>query len=269
MLNAHPLSRPLNTIKDYCAGFRDHTRDFVVEAVVAQYFLFNSNAIVEVDAKNYPVLDELVNKLASAAKIKRPLVFLITKKYPGFLDKVNACAAGDKNSSVIIMGSWLLDNMSTKEVEGVIAHEMGHIQKSHTQKRIASLLAYITGIGLSYWGTDCLKKSGVTLQIPGTAYTIGSHEFEWIPLMYMFGGLLALKWYNRTQEKEADLLAVDFTGHKELAQSLQSLDAVVHKYLPFSAWMNEGSNKWFADHPTIEERIRYIQAYAQRPVKTA
>lgn len=245
-----------------------HIRDYFLDQAFA-LFLINSHEIVEVNAKNYPILDQQIVELSAKAQIQKPTVFFVTKKFPFFPLKSNAGSAGDKTVSVIFVGSWLADTLTIDELVGVLAHEISHIKNNHMVKREIALTgvkvvaALGVACGVAAWlsflyASGRLSPDSFVVEYKNSFYFLAGAGFIAYKLV-KYPGLLAEKWYERLQEKQADLGAVDITGNKELVSALEKLDAMEHKYAPHNAWW---SKFWFkrmwADHPQIETRKKYI-----------
>lgn len=81
---------------------------------------------VEVSKRRAPFLHRKVERLAARARIKTPRLYTITDSAP------NACAVGLSSAdSAIAVTTGLLCNLDENEIEAVLAHEIGHIQKGH------------------------------------------------------------------------------------------------------------------------------------------
>lgn len=77
----------------------------------------------EVKKEEYPYLFNTLEGLAIAAGIPKPRAYVIDDT------ALNAFATGrDPQHSVIVVTTGLLQKMNRQELEGVIAHEMSHIQ---------------------------------------------------------------------------------------------------------------------------------------------
>ena len=82
-----------------------------------------STRAVAVTAEENPRLHNLVEGLAIAAGIPKPAIYIVPEQAP------NAFATGrDPEHSSIAVTQGLLEMMNRVELEGVIAHEMSHIQ---------------------------------------------------------------------------------------------------------------------------------------------
>lgn len=80
-----------------------------------------------VDESERPELHELVEKLANKAEIPKPKVYMMESQNP------NAFATGrNPDNSLVCVTTSLLKNLSSEEVEGVLAHEISHIKNRDT-----------------------------------------------------------------------------------------------------------------------------------------
>jgi Zn-dependent protease with chaperone function len=222
-------------------------RDIGFETLLAKKFFQNSNTTIEVDADNFPQIDRIVEKLAKKAHINKPLVFVITHASHNFPDKINAQTFGDKDRSLIFLGSWLIDNLSKTQLKCVLAHEIAHIQKMHTlslwfhqiKTNLASGAALLSTYHLTKkLGFSTKKKIFACAMSTFFTYTIGTFLYN---------------RKNKSYEKEADLGAVSLPGKKDdLCNALRILTKSLKKYIPHT-YRNQDS------HPTLKERIAYIQ----------
>ena len=139
------------------------------------------------------------------------------------------------------------------ELAGVLAHEMGHVNARHAaQRRTASagtsILGALAGVFLGKTVVDGVLSQGAK-------------------------GLLA--GYSRTQEREADLLAVGYlakAGYDALAvrDFLQSMS----NYAAFQARQlgeayDAGQVGWLSSHPAFGDRVTDAAGYAARAMPGA
>jgi heat shock protein HtpX len=96
--------------------------------VIFQYFLSGSEAValsgaIQIEKSDNPRFYRIVENLAITTGMPMPKVYIINDPAP------NAFAAGrDPQHAVVAATSGLLDIMEDDELEGVMAHEMGHVQ---------------------------------------------------------------------------------------------------------------------------------------------
>lgn len=85
--------------------------------------LMQISGAVEVSRDDYPQLHNVVEEMAIAAGIPKPRVFVI------FDSALNAFAAGrSPDKACIAITSGLLEKLNRDELQGVIAHELGHVR---------------------------------------------------------------------------------------------------------------------------------------------
>ena len=81
------------------------------------------NGAKEVSKRDNPRLYRIVENIAITDGLPTPKVYIIDDPSP------NACATGrNPNTSSVCVTSGLLEIMEDNELEGVIAHEMGHVK---------------------------------------------------------------------------------------------------------------------------------------------
>jgi heat shock protein HtpX len=99
-----------------------------VAYVVFQYYLSGSEAValsgaIQIQKSDNPRFYRIVENLSITTGTPMPKVYIINDPAP------NAFAAGrDPKHAVVAATSGLLDIMEDDELEGVMAHEMGHVQ---------------------------------------------------------------------------------------------------------------------------------------------
>lgn len=249
-----------------------YARDFLLQAAITKTYLFNKH-VVEADTTNYPELVALVRKVSTKAGINVPTIFVITPKSYSYADKANAWACGDKNRSVVGVGSWILENMTNDELENVLSHEITHIKQDHVFKinmfklklmvpalvvSFAALLGaqskkFKEFFGLKYDEKDEISKHALFVKAISAA------------AMFVY---LPVQRYSRMQEKEADLGVVDLTGNKQHILALEKLENWQKKYVPYSYRLQEAA-PWLFSHPSCTQRKKYIQEYTPQPVSVS
>src|SRR3990170_2114131 len=183
----------------------------------------------EVTPEEHPFLHNTGEGLAIAAGLPKPRLYLIQDSAP------NAFATGrDPEHAVIVVTSGLLEKLSRLELEGVIAHEMAHIQ--HFDIRLSTLVVVLVGI-----------VAPIAAQLIRFAI-------------------------SRQREYLADAGGAMLTRYPEgLATALEKLDAdreplevankaTAHLYIvnPLKEWGGT-LNGLFNTHPPIEERVRRLR----------
>jgi heat shock protein HtpX len=146
-------------------GFLGPSYGFPVASLIAlgvggmdAFWGFSGGATaVLASARAYPVpdndprfrmLNNVVDEMTIASGIPRPAVYIIPDPDP------NAFATGrDPEHSAIAVTEGLLETLNRDELQGVVAHEMGHIKNYDI--RLTTIVAALVGAAflLSDWGT--------------------------------------------------------------------------------------------------------------------
>ncbi|OGG27117.1 zinc metalloprotease HtpX [Candidatus Gottesmanbacteria bacterium RIFCSPLOWO2_01_FULL_39_12b] len=210
--------------------------------------------------------------LAIASGIPKPKVYIIEDSAP------NAFATGrDPHHAVICATRGLLDKLNRSELEGVISHELSHIQNYDT--RLMAVISILVGsvaflsdwfMRSLWWGSNARNRNDreggrSLILVLGIIFAILS------PLIATIIQLAL----SRRREFLADASGVLLTRNPQgLACALSKIsadrevleaatNATAHLYIinPFKG-KNFGS--WFAGlfdtHPPIEERIKILRS---------
>ena len=222
----------------------------------------------EVTPEEHPFLHNTVEGLAIAAGLPKPRLYLIQDSAP------NAFATGrDPEHAVIVVTSGLLEKLSRLELEGVIAHEMAHIQ--HFDIRLSTLVVVLVGIVALvsdwFWRFGRVGGRGRSRDGGGGGGLFLALAF----LLAIFAPIVAqlIRFaISRQREYLADAGGAMLTRYPEgLATALEKLDAdreplevankaTAHLYIvnPLKEWGGT-LNGLFNTHPPIEERVRRLR----------
>ena len=225
----------------------------------------------EVTKKDEPYLYHTVEGLAIAAGIPTPKAYIIEDPSP------NAFATGrNPKNSAIAVTRGLLEKLNRQELEGVIAHEMGHIKNYDIRyMMIASVMVgvimllshfllrtFLFGGGRSRGGGRGGNAQIIFILI-GVALAI---------LSPLIGKLIQLS-ISRKREYAADATGATLTRYPEgLASALEKIskdtnelrsqnDAMAHLYISNPKKKKTSfMARLMSTHPPIEERIRRLRA---------
>lgn len=168
---------------------------------------------------------------------------------------LNAFAAGGRNESAIAVTDGLLRAMSTRELTGILAHEVSHLRSNDVWvMTLADVVGRITGL-LSVFGQLLLF-----VWVP-LAFFTGSGFPALLPIAVLIlaptiSALLQLA-LSRTREYDADIAAVELTGDPGgLAAALDKLERLQGGWIE-RMFMNK-MPKWLKTHPSTHERIRRL-----------
>ena len=219
-----------------------------------------------------PQLRNLVEEMTIAAGLdKTPRVYVIDDPAP------NAFAAGRKpENAVVAVTTGLLAMLDRDELQGVIAHEIGHIKNRDVALMTTAgiMLGAIVMLGeftmrSLWWGGGYRSRSSNNSN--GAAAVIGI-------LVIVLAPILAQVLYfalSRRREYLADASGARFTRYPEgLASALEKIGGVDRPQADQSRVtapmyivrpLRKGESKkvrasWFATHPPIQERVRILRA---------
>lgn len=220
----------------------------------------------EEDQKLVNILDALV---ISAGLNTKPRLYVVEDAQP------NAFATGrNPENSVICVTTGLLDKLEYYELEGVIAHELGHIKNYDI--RLSAVISVMVGliVMLSDWlsrsffwrhiDDDSDSKTGGIMAIFGILLLV---------LSPLFAKLMQLA-VSRRREFLADATAAELTRNPQgLISALQKIDsdpnelqtassATSHMYIadPFrkNTKGKRRTTSWFSTHPSTADRIEAL-----------
>jgi len=184
---------------------------------------------------------------------------------------MNAFAVGRREDSAIAITDALARNLSTRELAGVLAHEMTHIANEDVKvMAFADMVSRFTSI-MSTVGLFSLFLN-IGGAVGGAAYHI-----PWLGVIVLLaaptiGGLLQMA-LSRTREFDADLGAASLTGDPDgLAAALAKLEQAQARR--WESILLPGARipdpSVLRSHPRTEERVARLMALksTQPPLET-
>lgn len=217
------------------------------------------------------MLLNIVEEIAVAASVPTPSVYLLNAK------EINAFAAGmNQDNAVVTVTVGTLSLLSRDELQGVIAHEFGHISNGDmliSMRMAAMVMGFFCVLYLAMRlmqissfqeERDDNRRGGNPLLLAALILTIAG-AFTW------FAGSVLKSMISREREYLADASAVQFTRNPDgIANALRKIVwqqshkvsdmpksgiAFSHMYFEDTSLMSF----LFATHPPIEKRIAAIE----------
>jgi heat shock protein HtpX len=261
----------------------------VIAIAMSWFSYFSSDSIAlsmsrakPADPNQYQQLHNIVEGLSIAAGIPKPGVYVVEDQAP------NAFATGrNYEHAAVAVTTGLLQKMNRDELEGVIAHELAHIQNKDTL--VMTLAVTLVGVivliadiflRMMWFGGGRNNDRGGGLGLPFAI--IGIALLVISPIVAQ-----ALQFaISRQREFLADAEAVQFTRYPQgLISALQKLKgdqtvvrsasrATAHMWIeepialepqrgvPGGSKSGNRLNKMFATHPPLDERIAALQQTA-------
>jgi heat shock protein HtpX len=226
------------------------------------------NGAHRADGAEYAQLRNIVEGVAIAAGIPAPKVYVVRDPAP------NAFAAGrDVRHGHVAVTTGLLEVMSRRELEGVVAHEIAHLKN----RDIAIATLAVVAIGLIAALADAGLHAGRVSR--GSRNSAGPAVVLVALGLYLVAvplGMLLKAGLSRQREGLADATAVSITRNPTgLRSALEKLEAdrtvVTHQTGATAHLWIESPNakagtgsmfgRFLDTHPPIGERIAQLRSY--------
>ncbi len=225
----------------------------------------------EITRSENPAFYDMVERLAQRAGLPMPKVYIIPDQSP------NAFATGrNPNHAAVAATEGILRILSPEELEGVMAHELGHVKNRDIliSTIAATFAGAISMIGsMLQWGA-MLGAGRDDEEGGGLAGLVGSLAMA---ILAPFMAMLIQMAVSRSREYLADATGAEICGKpRALASALSRLQNAsaqipMHDATPATAHMfivnpltGGGLMSLFSTHPPMEERIARLQAMAGR-----
>ena len=226
---------------------------------------------VEVTPEQAPVLHNVVEGLCIATGLPKPKVYIVDDPAP------NAFAFGrSPGNAGVAVTSGLLNLMSRRELEGVLAHELSHIRNRDVQ---VTTLA-VTTVGLLVVVADISARSAFFADWGGGDNNNDGGAFALLAIAALagvlaFGARMLSLAISRHREELADTSAVAIVSPDGLRRALEKLEAdhtVLHHVSRATAhlWLvaplhlegdarHAKTNRLFDTHPPLADRIAILR----------
>jgi len=273
------LSGVLLVVGEYFGGQNGLVAALVIAAAMNffSYFYSDKLALAMYSAQRvsesentdvYRRLAPIVQGLTQRMGLPMPKLYVIAEDSP------NAFATGrNPQHSSVAVTSGILRVMDDRELEGVLAHEMGHVKNRDilTSSVAATIAAAITmAARMFFWfggSRDDEERGGGV----GTLVML---------ILAPIAAMLIQMWISRTREFAADATSAETTGTPyPLISALEKLEtwskrvpmdaspATAHMFIvkPFSG---AALMRMFSTHPPTAERIARLQTMAvPKPIR--
>ncbi|MEW4468545.1 M48 family metalloprotease [Parasphingorhabdus sp. JC815] len=221
----------------------------------ADKIVLKMHKAIEVDGRSHPEFYMMVQRLAQRAGLPMPKVYIVDQAQP------NAFATGrDPEHSAVAATTGLLNMLSYDEIEGVMAHELGHVKNRDTL--IMTMVATIAG------AVSMLANFGLFFRDNrGVAGILAV-------LVAPFAAMIVQMAISRTREFGADRSAAQISGNPlALASALHKISGQAQRIANPVAQRNPaaaqlyivpgGVKQMFSTHPATEDRIAALQDMAR------
>lgn len=246
---------------------------FAIGNVLWSYFgsdklVLSVNKAQQITKINNPRLWNAVENLTIASGMPMPKVYIIDDPAP------NAFATGrNPQHAAVAVTTGLLDIMNDSELQGVLAHELGHIQNFDIRLAmvvfglvvVVSMISDIV-LRMMFWGGGDNDDNGGGKNSSPVLAIIGIVALVLAPIVATIIQLAI----SRKREYLADATGALTTRYPEgLARALEKIAAhgsVMRKQNPSSAHLfianplkAKSFSNLFSTHPPIEDRIKILR----------
>src|SRR5208282_5288720 len=237
---------------------------------LGSYFFSDKIALAASGAKpisreDGPRIYQIVERLAAKANIPVPKIYFIPTDSP------NAFATGRNPSHAsVAVTRGILDICDDEEIEGVLAHELGHVKNRDilTSAVVATLAGAITMIGRMLWYAELFGGFGGG---GGNGRRGGALSALAMMILAPLAATLIQLAISRSREYEADATGARITGNPQgLARALDKIDkrakrvpmqvspSMAHLYIYQPLTSGEIFSSLFSTHPPIRKRIERL-----------
>lgn len=170
----------------------------------------------------------------------------------------NAYFTGFGKAKRIVFFDTLLNTLEVKEIEAVLAHELGHMKKKHIMKNLikAIILSFIAFFILGYLKTNTLFMNGHGV------YNITDYSalafFMMVSGTYTYFLTPLTAFTSRKYEFEADTFA------SEEADAHMLISALIKMYKDNATSLTPDPiySKFYYSHPPALERVKFLESLA-------
>lgn len=154
----------------------------------------------------------------------------------------------------VFLTDRLLEQLSDDQIVAVLRHEAGHVVRQHLLLRMLLLgLPVVVWFSLAQAAPELLSQLSAGLEVIGLSAVAQQNLI--FPAAMAIYGLLALGWYSRQLEYEADLYACEAEGTTGLVQALTFIALETGASPERSGWL----------HPSLASRLQFVKAAAEQP----
>lgn len=215
-----------------------------------------------IEKKDNPELYRTVENLCITTGLPLPKIYILDEQQP------NAFATGrDENHAVVAVTKGLLDKLERVELEGVIAHELGHIKNKDMLLQtmivvLVGVIAFIANIFLRVGVRDRRDSRG-----NGIIALLGIIAIILAPIV---ANLIKLA-ISRKREFLADASGALITRYPEgLASALEKIasdstpmkkqsTSIAHLFISSPFKDKSFVSRLYSTHPPVEERVAALR----------
>jgi len=233
----------------------------------------------EISKRRAPQLHQRLDRLCLQMDVSRPMLLVADLEAP------NALSVGGPREGAVIIDYRLFDLLTIEELEGILAHELAHIERYDTFLNTVVITASRMVVGLVF--VALLPVIVFLLGVDrATAWYAGQPHIRHIGLAGLFQRLVGLTValflsiftllffaYSRRQEFAADHRAAEVTGRPlALARALIKIHRAMDRQRGLRSLLyihdehESKRSRWLSTHPPLDERVERLRAQAEREI---
>jgi STE24 endopeptidase len=177
----------------------------------------------------------------------------------------NAYFTGFGKTKRVVFFDTLVERLSAAEIEGVLAHELGHYRRHHIRNRlILSLFVTLVGFALLGWLSESRTfYSALGIDTPSPHAALLLFMLALAPFTFWLTPLGA--WWSRRHEFEADEFAAEHADATDLSNALTKL----YRDNANTLTPDTLHSAFYDSHPPALVRIAHLQQLAANPARLA
>ncbi|MFZ3010220.1 MAG: M48 family metalloprotease [Candidatus Microsaccharimonas sp.] len=235
-----------------------------------QYFIASKLALAvsgahEIEKKQNPRLYRIVENLAITLGMPTPKIYIIDDPAP------NAFATGrDPKHAVVAATTGLMDIMDDRELEAVMAHEMGHVQNYDIR---VSMIAFglVSAIGLlSDLVARILFFGGDRRDVHPIVVVVGLVVVILAPIVATIVQLAISRQREYLADasgvmttRDADGLASALDKLQKYGQPMRRQNSTTAHLFISNPLKSGGISRLFSTHPPLADRIKRLKTHGQ------
>ena len=217
----------------------------------------------EVSEAEAPDLHSMVHRLATAAGVPMPKVYILPSESP------NAFATGrNPQHAAVAVTQGIVRILTPDELEGVLAHEMAHVKNRDILiGTVAATLAGAIMMLARFAQFSAIFGGGRDREGGGGLGLIA------MAILAPIGAMVVQMAVSRSREYQADASGARFCGKPEsLARALEKIAGAAKRTAPIEATpatahmfilsplSGKGMMSLFSTHPPVEKRVERLRA---------
>ncbi len=212
-----------------------------------------SSGAEDMSEEEYPEIHRSVERIADDMDLEKPRLMIADMGVP------NAFAVGRRGAGVVVVSSELIRLLDYDELEGVLAHELAHIDNRDVVMMVmGQSIASMLGLA-AYFAIAFTREGGIGNIILGY---LASIVVQMIAMIFV----LAI---SRYREYVADDDAAQHVGGDAMARALEKISTAGERSnaelddnvsaLCIFGGKRSAMQRLFATHPPIEKRIEAVR----------